>query len=370
MPNTDTKQQKEYTVIGLMSGTSLDGIDAAILKTDGYNHLEPLGFLTLPYDDVLRNEIRLCLGKKDKTPETTRKIENKITLKHVDIVQALIEKENLKAQDIDLIGFHGQTIYHNPSLQKSVQLGNGSLLAEKTNIPVIYDFRRADMESGGEGAPFLPLYHRARISSCAVEKPCLILNIGGVSNITWIGENEDILAFDTGPGNALMDDLIYQRTGQRYDESGILASKGSVNGHVLNILTDTAYFEKNPPKSLDRDEWDLNLFQNLNTEDALATLANLTVFCISKGLEHLPIKPENCFVTGGGRYNDFLMKELSQKLDIPVSPVEFLGWNGDLLEAEGFAYLAVRSLLGEPLSLPKTTGVPYPQTGGILVRPS
>jgi len=356
-------EEKVYTAIGLMSGTSLDGVDAALIKTDGRDHAKPLGFLTLPYEESLRKKIRACLGVRDREGRDVKEAERLLTFAHIDAVKRLLKETGRSVSDIDVIGFHGQTLFHNPAEKITLQIGDGALMAYKLGIDVIGDFRSADVAAGGQGAPFLPLYHRARATK--LEKPLAVLNIGGVANVTWIGEGpDDILSFDTGPGNALMDDFIYERTGKPYDAGGALAAKGKVHEETLQGFLSHAYFVMPAPKSLDRNNWDISLLEYLGPEDALATLAAFTAESVAIARRFFPAEPACWLVSGGGRHNDFLMQKLGDALAAPVKPVEDLGWNGDALEAEGFAWLAVRSLLGLPLSLPGTTGVPQAATGG------
>jgi anhydro-N-acetylmuramic acid kinase len=348
-----------------MSGTSLDGIDAALIRTDGHDFVEREGFVSIPYSDELRAALKGCLGRsKDEDGEIVH-VENEMTAAHAEAVRALLKKEKLKPKDIDIIGFHGQTIFHDPDNRFTWQIGDGAILAALTGIDVVNNFRAADIAAGGQGAPFLPLYHRALVNHARVEKPVAILNIGGVANVTYIDDGE-IMAFDTGPGNALLDDWVRRHTGHGYDESGALAAKGRVDEILVTSWLAHPYFQKSPPKSLDRDAWDIARLEGEHVEDGAATLSAFTVIAVKQALTHLPQPPKNWYVTGGGRHNPVFMTGLAQALQAPVHPVEKLGWNGDALEAEGFAWLAVRSLLGEPLSLPSTTGVPRPLAGGIL----
>ncbi len=365
--------RKLYTAIGLMSGTSLDGVDAALLRTDGRACAEPAGFVTLPYEESLREEIRACFGLKDVNDPQAVKTTRAITLKHAEAVSALLVKTGCTKEDIDVIGFHGQTIWHKPEDGISVQIGDGALLARETGIDVVDDFRSADVAAGGQGAPLLPLYHAALAQG--LPKPVAVLNIGGVANVTWLGpsdhlpdKNNEILAFDTGPGNALIDDFVKQRTGRCCDENGALAGAGVACRNVLDTMALSSYFDVSPPKSLDRNAWSLKGLENLSDEDGAATLTALTVLGVQKAQVHFPVLPGEWLVTGGGRHNSFLMEELQKTLEAPVCAVDEKGWNGDALEAQGFAYLAVRSLLGLPLSLPLTTGVKEPLTGGRLYK--
>lgn len=358
---------KVYTAIGLMSGTSLDGVDAALIRTDGRDFAEPAAFFTLPYDPELRERLRACLGRREDETGYVVRVEHDMTQVHAACVDWLLSRAGMAPAEIDVVGFHGQTVFHDPAHGFTWQIGNGALLARKTGIDVVGDFRSADVGAGGEGAPLLPLYHRARVAG--LEKPVAVLNIGGVANVTWLGAGaDDILAFDTGPGNALLDDWVKRRFGRDFDENGMIARQGRADEAALAAWLSHPYFARHPPKSLDRDAWDLSALENLGPADGAATLAAFTVRAAAKARDHLPAPPRAWYVTGGGRRNAFLMEELQKALAVPVAPVDDLGWNGDSLEAEGFAYLAVRSLLGLPLSLPGTTGVKAPQTGGVLHR--
>jgi anhydro-N-acetylmuramic acid kinase len=349
-----------YTALGLMSGTSLDGIDAALIRTDGHDKVEAGAFLTLPYDAGFRERLRGCLGGKGPVAE----VEAELTDRHAAAVERLLEAAGLAAGEIDLIGFHGHTIDHAPDQGRTWQIGNGARLAELTGIGVVGDFRSADVAAGGQGAPLVPLYQQAL--SVGLERPLAVLNIGGVANVTWFGRDGAILAFDTGPGNALIDDWVLTHTGQPFDAQGRLAAAGRVNPAVLERLLDHSFFDRPAPKSLDRDEFDTAPVRSLGLEDGAATLAAFTAASIARAVDLLPEPPLRWLVTGGGRHNDFLMAALAQRLGVPVDPVDRVGWQGDALEAQAFGYLAVRSRLGLPLSLPTTTGVPLPTTGGVF----
>lgn len=351
---------KVYTVIGLMSGTSLDGIDAALIRTDGENAIETTDFITIPYDDELRDSIRLCLGKKEDIDGFIGRTEAEVTRAHAAAVDWLLSRAGLHPQDIDLIGFHGQTIAHDPANKFTWQIGNGPMLARLTGIDVVNDFRSADVAAGGQGAPLIPLYHAAL--AAALDKPAAILNIGGVANVTYIGAEGGILAFDTGPGNAPINDWVKKHLNREYDDNGMLARQGMVDDALLKQWLSHPFFGQKPPKSLDRNDFNFSL--PLSPADGAATLAAFTAAAVGKSRDHLPQVPKAWYVTGGGRHNGVLMDNLRAALGVPVEPVEKLGWNGDALEAEGFAWLAVRSVRGIPLSVPTTTGVPAPQTGG------
>ncbi len=346
------------TVVGLMSGTSMDGIDAALVRTDGVDRVEPVAFLSTPYGNGFRSRLRACLGGKGDVAD----VERDLTEAHAAAVLRLLAEAGVPARAVDLIGFHGHTILHAPEERRTWQIGNGALLAQRTGIAVVDDFRTADVASGGQGAPLAPLYHRALASG--LPKPLAVLNLGGVGNVTWIGRGDDVIACDTGPANALVDDWVLAKTGARYDEGGRLARTGRVHALALTELLDNPYFDRPAPKSLDRDAFDPAPVRDLSPEDGAATLTAFTAFAVERALPHLPEPPARWLVSGGGRHNATLMEMLADRLRAPVEPVESVGWDGDALEAQAFAYLAVRSRLGLPLSLPTTTGVPAPVTGG------
>ncbi len=345
--------------LGLMSGTSLDGVDAAWLRTDG-EIIEEVGEgVMLPYPPSLREKIRSILGQNDITPEIEN-IEQELTLFHAQAVNQAKEQIGNR-YSLDLIGFHGQTIFHAPP--KTRQIGDGKLLAQETGIDVIYDFRTADVAQGGQGAPLVPIFHQAIINEST---PVAVVNIGGVANITWIEKGHPPIACDTGPGGALLDDWVLRHTGKPYDKDGQLAAQGRADeAHIADWLKHP-YFAKPAPKSLDRNDF-LNFLKDiekLSPKDGAATLTELTARSILHFLAQMPIKPQKIYVTGGGRCNKHLMKRLSVLSPYPVEAIEGLKWNGDFLEAYAFAYLATRVKAGLPTSFPTTTGVPCPVSGG------
>ncbi len=352
--------------LGLMSGTSLDGIDAALLRCDGHRVHEMGPFRTWPYPDAFRQRLRQCLGGGGPIAE----VEKELTDHHAQAVRDLLASAAFAPEKVDVIGFHGHTVLHEPDQRKTWQIGDGAALARATGIDVVCDFRSNDVASGGEGAPFAPLYHAALAAD--LPKPLAVLNLGGVSNVTYIAASEtsgglpDITAFDCGPGNALIDDWMEQHTGERLDQNGQHARQGQVQRAVLKQLLSNPYFTRPIPKSLDRDHFDSSPVAGLSLDDGAATLTAFTAEAVAMAGQLLPESPKQWLVTGGGRHNGALMAALAQRLAAPVQPVEAVGWHGDALEAQAFAYLAVRSKAGLPLSLPKTTGVAQPMTGGCL----
>jgi anhydro-N-acetylmuramic acid kinase len=345
-------------VIGLMSGTSLDGVDAAVLETDGET-VQAFGpSLTLAYPPALRARLRgvIAAGGDDADG-----VEAELTQWHIAAVQRL----DVAAE---LIGFHGQTVLHAPDRRLTRQIGDARMLAAATGIPVACDFRLADVAEGGQGAPLAPLFHAAL--AAALEKPLLVVNIGGVANLTWIGKGADaILACDTGPGNALLDDFMFARTGTPIDRDGAMAQRGAPNQRILDGWLAHPFFALPPPKSLDRQHFAdaLAALEAVSTEEGAATLAAFTAQAIAR--TSLPAPPRRVLVTGGGRKNPAIMAALALAMGVAVDPVEAAGWDGDALEAQCFGFLAVRVLRGLPLSLPGTTGVPQPMPGGRIVPP-
>ncbi len=366
---------RPLTAIGLMSGTSLDGIDAALIVSDGLTIASRGDALTVPYPAAFRSRLRRLLGRAPEPSDAAVILE--LTDRHAEAVERLLAAAGLTAAAIDVVGFHGQTVLHEPAMGRTIQIGRPARLARRLQIAVVADFRAADIAAGGQGAPLVPLYHAALARNLA--KPVAVLNLGGVGNLTWIGgetENSPLLAFDTGPGNALIDDWVRARTGRAFDEGGRLAATGRLDADRLAGWLDHPYFRQPPPKSLDRDAFAHVLAdaEGLGTADGAATITALTAAAAAAALPWLPVPPRRWLVGGGGRRNPALMRMLQERLSaagapVAVEPVEALGWRGDALEAEAFAFLAVRSVRGLPLSLPTTTGVPRPQPGGRLVLP-
>ena len=271
---------------------------------------------------------------------------------------------------LDLVGFHGQTVWHRPHLRKTWQMGDGVRLRAALDVPVCFDFRTADVAAGGQGAPLAPVYHAALAAE--LPRPVVILNLGGVGNVTWIGAarpggKDDIIGFDTGPGNGLLDDWLMARAGQAMDRDGEVSSKGAIAGDVLAALMQHPYFAKPAPKSLDRFAFTLDPLAGLSVEDGAATLAAFTAASVDQGLRLCPAMPERILVTGGGRHNPTIMGMLADGIGIAVDPIEKIGGDGDHLEAQAFAFMAARSALGLPISFPTTTGAPWPMTGGRMV---
>lgn len=354
--------RKRKIAIGMMSGTSMDGVDAALVETDGTDIFELGPFLSIPYAPAFRSRLKTLMGRPSNGEDLD--VERDLTLYHAEAVRDLIADSGLPANAVDIVGFHGQTIFHDPVNAVTCQLGDGPLLASKTEIDVVSDFRAADVAAGGEGAPLTPVFHVALAQD--LERPLAILNMGGVANVTWISPDGGVIAFDTGPANAMVDDWIRARTDLNFDEGGAIARQGKVNDIALAALMENPYFDLPPPKSLDREAFDMGPVAYLSTEDGAATLSAFTAASIAEAQNLLPTPPLRWLATGGGRHNPTLMAAVRCQLAAPLEPVEAVGWNGDALEAQAFAYLAVRSIYGMPLSYPQTTGVRHPVTGGVF----
>jgi len=359
--------------IGLMSGTSLDGVDAALIETDGLAHVRPVAFVGDDYTAAERDALRRAVVRAldmDRPGEDpiVAVAERLLTDRHADAVGRLLKRAGVASRDVGAVGFHGQTIAHRPDRGWTWQIGDGAALAAATGIPVVDQLRIDDVAAGGQGAPLLPVYHRALCAS--LPKPVAVLNLGGVGNVTWIGEGDDLIAFDTGPANGLVNQWVERHQGTSFDAEGALAAAGEVHLSVLDTLLDNPWFDAAPPKSLDRHDFTDQPAMGLSPADGAATLTRFTAETVALALRLLPARPERLIVAGGGRHNPTMMRMIGAACGLTPEPIEALGWNGDATEAEGFAYMAVRSLGGLPISFPGTTGVPKPLTGGRVHRPS
>jgi anhydro-N-acetylmuramic acid kinase len=354
--------------LGAMSGTSLDGVDAAILTTDGETIAAFGPTAYRPYDPAERGTLRAALGQWDgpAVADAARVVLDA----HADLLS--------RFPDVDLVGFHGQTLAHDPHGRGTHQAGDGAVLAHRLRRPVVWDFRTADVRLGGEGAPLAPFYHFALAHHIGAELPIALLNLGGVGNLTWIDPRHDrpetpgaLLAFDTGPANAPVDDLLLARRGQPRDDGGSLAATGEVADSIVARFIDHPYFRRMPPKSLDRDAWSWlhPAVADLSDADAAATLTACAAAGVMCAMEHCPAPPARLLVTGGGRHNATLMAMIAAAIDCPVTPVEDAGLDGDMLEAQAFAFLAVRVARGLPTSCPGTTGVRAAVGGGTVSQP-
>jgi anhydro-N-acetylmuramic acid kinase len=369
------------SAIGLMSGTSLDGIDVALLNTDGVEigRFGPTAYR--PYSEEERGLLRHAIAAaanltaRGDRPAMLADAEAMVTRAHAEAVEAFMEAQGLLPADVGVIGFHGQTVLHRPERGLTLQLGDGQALASRLGIPVIYDMRAADVAAGGEGAPLVPVYHRALASMLKRAMPIAVVNIGGVANITYVDGDDELIACDTGPGNALLDDFLRLRTGAPLDHDGHAAAAGTVDEEAIARMLEHPYFIEPPPKSLDRNDFRAWIAEKgglaeRSVEDGAATLTALTATTIARIAELLPKRPATWIIAGGGTHNPTLMRMLAERVaPATLETADKAGWSVDGLEAQAFAYLAVRSLRALPLTYPGTTGVPRPTMGGVFVKP-
>jgi anhydro-N-acetylmuramic acid kinase len=375
----DPWQSIGMRVLGFMTGTSLDAVDMAILETDGVTIADfgPAGERKLsdPTRDLMLAATEAALKWPRGTPEPAvfADAARAGAEEHLAAAEEFLAKHGLGWTDIDLIGMHGQTVLHERPKDgepgRTVQLGDAALLAARTGVAVAHDFRSADVAAGGEGAPIAPAYHLARARASGMAAPLAVLNVGGVANVTFWTGGDDVTAFDTGPGNGMIDLLVQGRKAGRFDEGGRFASVGRVDTGVLGALLGHPYFAAPPPKSLDRYDFSLEPLERVELEDAAATLVAFAAEAVKLGFGLAAVPPREVIVTGGGRLNPEIMKALAERLPVPVRSAEDVGWRGDSIEAEAIAYLAARTAAGLPITFPATTGVAAPMTGGRIVRP-
>jgi anhydro-N-acetylmuramic acid kinase len=360
--------------IGLMSGTSMDGVDVALIETDGEEAIALGPARSYPYAEADRVLLRgavtdaALLDDRRARPGSLAQADAMITDRHAEAVEGFLAMESIDRGIIDLIGFHGQTVLHRPERRLTVQIGDGADLAAKLGIKVAFDFRAADVAQGGQGAPLVPVFHRALAAAANFSEPVAVINIGGVANLSFIAPGREPIACDTGPGNALLDDLMLRRLGLAFDQDGAAASWGKVDQRALDELLTHPFFAAPPPKSLDRNDFSSAPVEGLATEDAAATLAAFTAASLASVLPLLPSSPSVAIVCGGGARNKTLMRELADRLPCPVVLAETFGWWSDAMEAQALAYLAVRRLKNLPITFPMTTGVERPLPGGILAQ--
>lgn len=367
------------TAIGLMSGTSMDGIDVALLRTDGENRVERGPSYYVPYDPALRErwkralEVAKAITERTQRPQDLGESERMLTLCHAAAVKSFLGQNALEATDIDLVGFHGQTVLHRPDDALTVQIGDGQLLADEIGIDVVFDMRANDMVFGGQGAPLIPIYHAALSANLpdACEQPVVFVNIGGISNLTFVGRDGALSAFDSGPGNMLIDQWVEAHGGGAYDKGGRIAASGRVVQALAGQYLESPFFSGNIRRSLDRSDFVPPKPGDASLADGARTLAHVTAAAILKSASHLPEPPKTYVVCGGGRLNGVIMREFSDLAAVQGASVvaaEAAGFDGGSMEAEAWAYLAVRSVCGLPLTYPGTTGVEKPVSGGILCK--
>lgn len=349
-----------------MSGTSVDGVDVALIETDG-EQVKSFGpFVNVPYADDVRRRIRAAFGA-ERPNEATAAAEQAVTAAHIEAMKRWSQESGIALSTVDVVGFHGQTITHRPERHFTWQVGDGAMLARATGVKVVSDLRIADVKAGGQGAPLVPVYHAALARD--LPRPLAVVNIGGVGNVTWIGADGSLLAFDTGPGNGPIDDWCMRRAGQRFDRDGALAAAGKVDRARVERFSEHRFFAVTPPKSLDRGDFSDSWAEGLSVADGAATLTRGTARAIALAARHFPAPAVQWVIAGGGARNPTLLKAIAEETRGKVVTADSLGWNGDALEAQAFAFLAVRSLRGLPITFPGTTGAPRPMTGGRLDEP-
>ena len=365
--------------IGLMTGTVLDGnIDIAALRTDGET-VEAFGPWHLArYPDavqaLLPQAVAAAQAWRFEGPEPAifARAEAALTMAQAEAVSQFLQAHDIPTDDVVAVGFHGQTMLHRAPRDgqpgQTRQLGDGEAMARRLGVDVVYDFRTADMAAGGQGAPLVASYHVALLRRIAAGSETVVLNLGGVGNITWWDGGDAFHAFDTGPANAPMNDWVHRHGLGEFDRDGALAARGRADEPRLARLLDQPWLAAPYPKSLDRNSFTAAMAEGLSPEDGAATLTAFTAGAVGRGLDLLPRRPSRMIVCGGGRHNPTLMVELGRRTGCTVETADSVGWRGDAIEAECFAFLAVRSLRGLPLGFPMTTGVPNPQTGGRVAR--
>ena len=364
------------TSIGLMSGTSCDGIDASIIKSDGENELHLIGNQFLPYDEKIKLKIRSLKEKINLTIDLEKNqleinsLEKEITFLHAKIVNLIIEKYEIDKSKINIVGFHGHTIFHSFKQKKTKQIGDGKLLAQLNNLNVVNNFRENDINNGGQGAPLVPIFHKLLQIKLKLKIPLLFVNIGGISNLTYLGNDKKIVSFDTGPGNFLMDKILQLKSKNKFqfDKDGTIAFTGSVDKNILDSYLNDPYYDSLPPKSLDVNDFNLSPVRGLSLEDSVATLSELTSLTIVNALNFFNTKPKKIILCGGGRKNKYIFERIKKLSNISTNNIDEYKINGDFIESQAFAYLAIRSFLKKPISFPSTTGVERPTTGGDFIK--
>ena len=355
-----------------MSGTSIDGIDASIIKSDGEQFLEIIDDMYLKYDPKLRDKLKKtidsCFSKSQfsKLYKDIKEVEKEMTIFHAKACKLIIKRN--KEINVDLIGFHGQTIVHKPKEGYSIQIGNSRLLSKMIKKTVVSNFRENDILNGGHGAPLAPLYHKLLLSKIKLSFPLVFINIGGISNITYIESEKKLISFDTGPGNYLIDQWIKSKSKMDYDDKGSIAQSGNLNKSILKKFLNNPYYNKKPPKSLDVKDFDLFDLNTLSLKDGSRTLSMLTVESICKSINKLKKSPKKILFSGGGRKNQFIIDNIKNNINIPLHLIDEFKFDGDFIESQAFAYLAIRSYLKKVITFPGTTGVKKPCSGGTIYK--
>jgi anhydro-N-acetylmuramic acid kinase len=367
-------------ILGFMSGTSLDAVDMAVLETDGetISAFGPAG--ERKFDPQVRALVQAATDDARSwpwgapQPASFAPAARAVAEEHLSAARNFMAQHFLTAADFQIVGFHGQTVWHEPPGRtradgRTVQLGDAEWLARELGVPVAFDFRSADVAAGGQGAPLAPVYHDAIRRWSGLEGPMAVLNLGGVGNITLCGSDGTLTAFDTGPANGMIDLWVQARTGRRLDADGALARAGQAREDIVAAYLDHPYFKARGAKSLDRYDFSLDPVAHLSLEDGAATLTAFAARAVAVGVAACPERPDQIVACGGGRHNPALLAAIREAVGVPISTAEDQGWRGDSIEAEAFAYLAARTLRGLPISFPGTTGVPAPMTGGRIAQP-
>ena len=364
------------TSIGLMSGTSSDGIDASIIKSDGENKVHFIENQFLPYDKKIKLRLRGLKEKinlftdLEKNKQEVSTLEREITLLHAKIINLIMEKHQIDNSEINLVGFHGHTIFHNSKEKKTKQLGDGKLLSQLTRLNVINNFRENDIKNGGQGAPLAPIFHKLIQTKLKLKMPLLFVNIGGISNLTYLDKDKKIVSLDTGPGNFLIDKILQIKSENKieFDKDGKIAFSGTVDKNILDSYLNDPFYDSLPPKSLDVNDFNLSPLRSLNLEDSVATLSELTSLTIVNSLNFFNSKPKEIILCGGGRKNKYIFERIKKLSNTLTNNIDVYKINGDFIESQAFAYLAIRSFLKKPISFPKTTGVSKPSCGGDFIK--
>jgi len=368
--------KKPITAIGLMSGTSCDGIDVSIIESDGEDVLNSIGDHFFPYDEKTRFRIRTLKENIDKVLDLENNkneiihLEKEITFLHSRAINLLLEKFRISKSEITLAGFHGHTIFHSFHDKKSKQLGDGKALSDLSGLNIIYNFRENDLKNGGQGAPLVPIFHKLLQKKLQLKMPVVFVNIGGISNLTYLNKDDEMISFDSGPGNFLIDKLLQQKSNNemQFDKNGEVAFKGIVDKNILDRYLNDSYYISLPPKSLDVNNFNLSFLKDLNLEDSIATLSELTALTIVNSLNFFPNKPSEIILCGGGRKNKYIYERIKKISYISTLSIDEYGMNGDFIESQAFAYLAIRSFFKKPITFTKTTGVSKPTIGGKLIE--
>jgi anhydro-N-acetylmuramic acid kinase len=368
--------KKLITAIGLMSGTSCDGIDMSIIKSDGENIASFVGDLFFPYEEKNRFKIRKLKEKIDKVLDlTTNKdeiivLEKEITMLHFKALNILLERFKINKSEIDLIGLHGHTIFHSFYDKKTKQLGSGPILSKLMGLNVVYDFRENDLKNGGQGAPLVPIFHKLLQKKLKLELPIVFVNIGGISNLTYLDQNDKIISFDSGPGNFLIDKFLQLKSNDKtqFDKNGEIAFRGKSVKNIIESYLNNPYYNSLPPKSLDVNNFSLSPVKGLSIENSITTLSELTAQTIVNSLNFFPTKPKEIILCGGGRKNKYIFERIKKISNISTLCIDTHGINGDFIESQAFAYLAIRSFLNKPITFANTTGVSMPTLGGKFVE--